>query len=515
MQTDNQSNLLRLGLGIVVGLILGLTVGWWLWPVQWENSDPQYLNKQAKYEYVQAIAEAYFSTHDLTTANARLTQLAGADGNVPNLLQSALDDLGNEGGVKRSSLLFLAAAIGPGQTVATGESAPIAAPEAATSTPIPSPTPTPAPARSETVSEDQGSLILNSSLMGKLFLGLLAMAMFAGGIFVAKRWVWPPLSGRNILGTSPLSSPHTSTNPARIPADAVRHPFPSAGRVSTPVPSAGNPVEPTTPTVKAIVSELAADQPSLMDRGDKLFLPPGPVLDFEEEPPLDRLPNDGYDDGKMADIVADTEWKSQILPDQTDQPRRDEPKRSDSVIRGFAGLTKLGRWVSNAFVGESRHGGSTKIQEAAPAPPVRFSPDQEGSFVAEFFVGHDFEIAKSINRGERDYVGEGGMAVSKLSTGSNAETVTALEVWLFEKNQITTRTQHLLSPHLFQSDKWDRAKLEADDPQPLEARKGLTFRLEGEEAVLNCRITDVEFLESEAAQSIFRRLRLEMVSKVK
>jgi len=185
------------------------------------------------------------------------------------------------------------------------------------------------------------------------------------------------------------------------------------------------------------------------------------------------------------------------------------------VMGGLAGLSGLGGRLTNAFGGEGSTGGSANTQKAAPVPAVRFSPDQEGYFVAEFFAGDDFEIAKSINRGERGYVGEGGMAVSKLSTGSSAESATALEVWLFEKSQITTRTQHLLSPHLFQSGEWDRSKLESDDPKPLEASKGLMFRLEGEEAVLNCRITDVGFMESGPPQSVFRHLRLEMVSEVK
>ncbi len=70
------------------------------------------------------------------------------------------------------------------------------------------------------------------------------------------------------------------------------------------------------------------------------------------------------------------------------------------------------------------------------------------------------------------------------------------------KRRFVTRTTfwivpwHLLSPHLFRSGEWDRSKLEAKDPQPLEATKGLTFKLEGEETVLHCRITDVEYLAS-------------------
>ncbi len=142
-----------------------------------------------------------------------------------------------------------------------------------------------------------------------------------------------------------------------------------------------------------------------------------------------------------------------------------------------------------------------------------FSPDNEGYFTAEFLAGDDFEEARSINKG-REYLGEVGMAVSKLNTGEGAYTVSALEVWLFEKSQITTHTQHLLTPHLFQTGEWDHSQVQAEDPPPLLARAGLVFQLKGAEADLHCRITDVEYMASGPDQSAFRSLRLELVPKV-
>ena len=133
--------------------------------------------------------------------------------------------------------------------------------------------------------------------------------------------------------------------------------------------------------------------------------------------------------------------------------------------------------------------------------------------MAEFLAGDDFEVAHSVNRG-RDYLGEVGMAVSKLNSGQGAYDVSALEVWLFEKSQITTRTQHLLSPHLFQSGDWDPDRLEKGDPPPIQADEGRVFHLQGKEADLHCRITKVTYRAVDPTQSAFQSLRLELVPEV-
>jgi len=495
MQSNNQSNL-RLGLGIVIGLILGLIIFWGFWPVRWTNFPLQDLRAQDKYEYVQTIAEAYFSTDDLGTAQARLGQLVGPEEEIDALVNAAIDKLDTTG-PGRASLFSLSSALEEAKANPGGGTGAVpASPEA---TAIPTALPTAQPESSA----EAGNTGINwggTGLAGPLALILLAAALIVGGLFIAYRWAWSS-SSNNPFGTSPAPS----HNPARIPADAVGPVFPTAGRREQPFPP--DPLAPDLPptfTAKeadhdadyifhrdykgsgrpgASGRPVASGKPAASEKEEQPFQPTGPVSDFDAEPPLG------------PSLSAPFEEQTEPLR------RREEPERPSSLI---------GR-LTNAFGGETPSGATAKPQRST----VNFSPDDEGYFVAEFYAGDDFEIAKSINRGEQGYIGEGGMAVSKLNTGANAETATALEVWLFEKSQISTRAQHLLSPHLFQSGEWDRAKLEAGDPPPLEARKGLTFRLDGEEAVLHCRITDVDFMETGPPQSAFRRLRLEMVSEVK
>jgi hypothetical protein len=56
----------------VVGLLLGLAVGWWLWPVEWTNATPVYLRSDFQEEYILLVAQDYVETSDLGKARERL-----------------------------------------------------------------------------------------------------------------------------------------------------------------------------------------------------------------------------------------------------------------------------------------------------------------------------------------------------------------------------------------------------------------------------------------------------------
>ena len=58
--------------GILVGLLLGLGIGWGLWPVQWTNSTPAELRSDFQETYVLLVAEDYAETGDLELARDRL-----------------------------------------------------------------------------------------------------------------------------------------------------------------------------------------------------------------------------------------------------------------------------------------------------------------------------------------------------------------------------------------------------------------------------------------------------------
>jgi len=55
-----QGKYIGLGLAFVAGFLLGwLVMGWWLWPVQWVNTDPWDLKPEFKRHYIFMAAESY------------------------------------------------------------------------------------------------------------------------------------------------------------------------------------------------------------------------------------------------------------------------------------------------------------------------------------------------------------------------------------------------------------------------------------------------------------------------
>jgi len=66
-------------IAFALGVVLGLVVlGWWLWPVQWSNSNPADLKSAYKDAYMQMIADSYALTGNAEVARARLNELKSA-----------------------------------------------------------------------------------------------------------------------------------------------------------------------------------------------------------------------------------------------------------------------------------------------------------------------------------------------------------------------------------------------------------------------------------------------------
>jgi hypothetical protein len=61
------------GLTFVAGLLLGwIVIGWWLWPVQWANSEPWHLGSRHQRTFVRLVAEDYWQTSDISRAKEAL-----------------------------------------------------------------------------------------------------------------------------------------------------------------------------------------------------------------------------------------------------------------------------------------------------------------------------------------------------------------------------------------------------------------------------------------------------------
>ncbi len=63
-------------LGFLLGLFIGLVVlGWWLWPVEWKDASPAYLNADYAADYLRMAIDSYSVNHDKSLAVYRYEAL--------------------------------------------------------------------------------------------------------------------------------------------------------------------------------------------------------------------------------------------------------------------------------------------------------------------------------------------------------------------------------------------------------------------------------------------------------
>ncbi|MCX7706749.1 MAG: hypothetical protein N2204_01905, partial [Anaerolineae bacterium] len=59
-------------IALLAGLLIGLLIGWWIWPVKWTNTYPSDLRAAERNEYLAMVAESYAANSDLELAKKRL-----------------------------------------------------------------------------------------------------------------------------------------------------------------------------------------------------------------------------------------------------------------------------------------------------------------------------------------------------------------------------------------------------------------------------------------------------------
>lgn len=81
MTTQRESGawLIALFVGVAIGLALGLTLTWVVWPVQYYDTDPVDLRPEHKEDYIVLVGAAYAVDGDLARAKVRLAKLEEKD----------------------------------------------------------------------------------------------------------------------------------------------------------------------------------------------------------------------------------------------------------------------------------------------------------------------------------------------------------------------------------------------------------------------------------------------------
>lgn len=141
---------------------------------------------------------------------------------------------------------------------------------------------------------------------------------------------------------------------------------------------------------------------------------------------------------------------------------------------------------------------STRPAEAAPtyveAPLADEGPVAVpiARFRTNYTYGHDtYDDSFSIENTNGEFMGECGVGIAEVMGTGSPKAVTALEVWLFDKNDIRTITKVVMSDHAF-FDEALKAKL-APKGEPVLARQNETIVLETASLIINAEIADLAY----------------------
>lgn len=149
-----------------------------------------------------------------------------------------------------------------------------------------------------------------------------------------------------------------------------------------------------------------------------------------------------------------------------------------------------------------RHG--IRLPWPARGQPPPYLWDFEAVYAGEGIeFDRTFIIEKKDEGKGGEYFGECGMAAAAF-VEEHTERVSALEVWLFDKSDIRSEVKVLMSPYAYGDE--DTREEMAGKGEPVLARPGTKFALEGHRLRADVRIEEVEYQAQEPAESSFARL---------
>lgn len=148
-------------------------------------------------------------------------------------------------------------------------------------------------------------------------------------------------------------------------------------------------------------------------------------------------------------------------------------------------------------------------QPVAPTAWVGVAEKPVSQFVTTYELGDNrYDLSFSIESGA-DFLGECGAAISETIGVGDPDKVTALEVWLFDKNDIRTITKVLMSEYCY-NDATLRAKL-APKGEAVLIAPDASVELDTQTLKLRARVVELEYGSNGLPpQSFFNKVTLEL-----
>ncbi len=145
---------------------------------------------------------------------------------------------------------------------------------------------------------------------------------------------------------------------------------------------------------------------------------------------------------------------------------------------------------SEGAVGSPNVNAAGEVMEAE----VSYPPGEEpvSTFKTTYMLGNDlYDESFSVDDLQGDFLGECGVGISETIGVGDPKKVTAFEVWLFDKNDIKTVTNVVMSDHAYR-DEALKSRL-APKGELVQARSGEIVKLETASLKVEARIVDLQY----------------------
>ncbi|MCL4297642.1 MAG: hypothetical protein KJ077_18015 [Anaerolineae bacterium] len=174
------------------------------------------------------------------------------------------------------------------------------------------------------------------------------------------------------------------------------------------------------------------------------------------------------------------------------------------LILLVAAVLLLGRWQQNRT--KARKPAQPVWEGEGPAPIKRWT--------GTYTLGQDnYDEFFTIETDNGDFLGESGMGIMETVPGSSPKQVTAFDVGLFDKTDITTLSRVVMSEHAY-NDPTMRAKIEANpQAEAILAEPGKKFTLETSAMRVEAKIDEMEY--GPGGNVYFNKLKLSLSVFVK
>lgn len=188
-----------------------------------------------------------------------------------------------------------------------------------------------------------------------------------------------------------------------------------------------------------------------------------------------------------------------------------------TLVVGGVFVYLLIKRTKNASSGQPAEMKKVKIQDsdsvektARDAAPYGQKEPPLSQFMTTYRQGDDlYDDSFSIDSINGEFLGECGVGVAETIGVGEPKKVTALEMWLFDKNDIQTVTKVLMSEHAFNDTAIRQRLLSKGDPVAIEP--GSRFIMETESLQLEAKVVDLVYARGPLPEnSYFSRVTLEI-----